>query len=85
MITTNPVHCLQSNVLVGDNNQALLTDFGLSVLLEDTRTGLTTANSSAMSIRYFSPERLQGEDLNQKSDVYSFGCLALGEYEFSGE
>ena len=56
----------------------MITDFGLAKILEETRTGLTTSNTTALSIRYSAPEVLEGQNANASSDVYSFGCLALG-------
>lgn len=73
----------QPNILISNSGQAMLSDFGIAKVLEETRTGLTTSNSTALSIRFSSPEALEGGSRDLKSDVYSFACLVLGTCDMS--
>ncbi|HEX5772345.1 MAG TPA: serine/threonine-protein kinase [Nocardioidaceae bacterium] len=60
------------NILVGENDVAKITDFGIARRAGDdqlTRTGLVTGTPS-----YFSPELARGEDPGPESDVYALGA-----------
>lgn len=65
------------NVLVSDQGEAMLCDFGLSKLMEDAPSGFTTSFATGGTLRWIAPELLNGEVCSTKSDVYSFACLAL--------
>ena len=67
------------NIMISDDEKAMLTDFGVAKVVDGLRTGLTTVNPTAISLKFSSPEAVAGSDRNVKSDVYSFGCVALGE------
>jgi eukaryotic-like serine/threonine-protein kinase len=71
-----------ANVLVDQQGQAKLLDFGVAKLLltEDGHTGadtaaLTQVGGRAMTPQYASPEQIAGEPLSTASDVYSLGVL----------
>ncbi|KAG9122556.1 hypothetical protein FRC07_001014 [Ceratobasidium sp. 392] len=70
------------NVLMRDDGTPLLADFGLSRIVAEISTGLTTSSSRG-SYRWMSPELFGGvEDqiqvlVTQESDVWAFGCLCL--------
>jgi len=74
---------LQNNVLVTRACRAVLTDFGLSQVIEDLigPSGNTTTTVPG-SIRWQAPEIVLDDENNQKvqltfnSDVWSFGCTA---------
>jgi serine/threonine protein kinase len=71
----------QNNVLLNNENRAVLTDFGLSsMLLGQGYTYLRRSCAQPGSIRYTAPELLDSDAFippDIRSDVYSFGCLAL--------
>ncbi|KAJ7913021.1 kinase-like domain-containing protein [Mycena leptocephala] len=74
-------HRLQSNVLISNEGDAVLSDFGLSRTLE-RNTGYTTSTySTAGSLNWLSPELIrlwfQTEEARVKtlaSDVWAFAC-----------
>ena len=69
---------LQLNVLVDPEPRALLCDFGLSRMVnpEGVTTGLTTTGIT-VSIRYASPELMNGSRQTIESDMWAWACLFL--------
>ncbi|KAJ3821097.1 kinase-like domain-containing protein, partial [Lentinula raphanica] len=75
-----------NNILIADDGHAILSDFGLSQVIEDLvgPTGITPSVFEAGPIRWQSPEFLM--DVSETcrpqlpNDVWSFGCTA---YELS--
>ena len=61
------------NVLLTDQSQIKLLDFGLAKFAGSTR--LTQAGSSPGTPGYMSPEQLRGEEAGPASDVWSLGAL----------
>ncbi len=59
------------NILVNENNEVKLTDFGLA---QDSFDNLITQRYSVVGTpAYMSPEQIQGEKLTVKSDLFSLG------------
>ena len=68
-----------SNILVTDDAQARLLDFGIAKLLSDgemaRETQLTQLVGRALTPNYASPEQIKGEPLTIATDVYSLGVV----------
>ncbi|KIO31602.1 hypothetical protein M407DRAFT_19350 [Tulasnella calospora MUT 4182] len=67
------------NVIISDNMEALLCDFGISRILADPGiTGMTTQGLATCTYGFGSKEILAGESgPSEKGDVYAFGGLIL--------
>lgn len=68
-----------ANILLtteSDDTDALLSDFGIAQLLDDTRP-LARNGRVQGSIAYASPELLQAQQLSAASDLYAFACTLV--------
>jgi predicted Ser/Thr protein kinase len=68
-----------ANVLLtgsGDDEQAYLTDFGLTREAA-AESGLTLTGQWVGTVDYAAPEQILGEPTDARSDVYALGCLAF--------
>ena len=75
-----------SNILIDEAGEPYLTDFGLAKLTDDV--DLTESGDFIGTLRYASPEQLQGR-CDERSDVYSLGAtlyeLLSGQPPFAAE
>ncbi len=87
------------NILVDDDDQPKILDFGLAKPVQpvkfaegdSTRTvskELTRVGKIVGTVSYMSPEQIRGESVDIRSDIFSFGVLlyrmATGEFPFTG-
>ncbi|MFI0717581.1 serine/threonine-protein kinase [Streptomyces sp. NPDC021224] len=61
-----------ANVMVAENGDYLLTDFGIAIHASDT--SLTTTGGFVGSLEYVAPERANGIDDRPVSDLFSLGA-----------
>ncbi len=77
-----------SNILIDDEGQVFLTDFGLARLVTSAESTLTR-DMLIGSPHYISPEQAKGERADERSDIYSFGVVIYemftGRVPFAGE
>jgi eukaryotic-like serine/threonine-protein kinase len=69
-----------SNILVTDDGQVRLLDFGIAKLVHGESaeaTALTRAAGHALTPEYASPEQVRRQALSTSSDVYSLGVVAF--------
>jgi serine/threonine-protein kinase len=77
------------NVLVGKDDHAYVSDFGLATSLESAQMGMTRTGAVVGTPRYMSPEQVEGKPVDSRSDIYSLGLMfyemATGQVPFTGE
>ena len=66
-----------SNVLVRNDGQVKLLDFGISKLLEQEGSApeQTSTGGQALTPQYATPEQLKGEPVTTATDIYALGVL----------
>jgi len=69
---------LQVNVLISDNHQALLTDFGYSVAVNSSFSMTMPSQGGIKGTwGWMAPEILDGSNVSAEADVWAFGMTAL--------
>ncbi len=76
------------NVLITDDSQVKVTDFGIARAL-NTEESLTQTGAVMGTATYFSPEQAEGAGVDARSDIYSLGVvlyeMVTGRPPFMGE
>ncbi|MET3804030.1 serine/threonine protein kinase [Nakamurella sp. UYEF19] len=77
-----------ANILLADNGEIKLGDFGLARVL-DADSRLTTGADVMGTAAYFSPEQASAEEVGAPGDIYALGLVLLecltGRREFPGD
>jgi eukaryotic-like serine/threonine-protein kinase len=63
-----------ANILVADDGRVQVTDFGIAKAAF-TGHDLTTTGKALGTVRYLSPEQVQGSEVDGRSDLYSVGVI----------
>ena len=87
------IHCdlKPSNILVNDQGQLKITDFGIALLAtnESQNSEPSASNSSLQfgSLLFMSPEQIKLQAVDYRSDIFSFGIIAyqlmVGSHPFA--
>jgi serine/threonine protein kinase/ABC-type branched-subunit amino acid transport system substrate-binding protein len=64
------------NLLVSDQGQIKVADFGIAKARTDTTAGLTAPNTTLGTPAYMSPEQSRGQELGPYTDLYSLAVIA---------
>ena len=76
-----------SNIMIRDDGQVKLADFGIAKAVEGAR--LTLTGTTIGTPIYMSPEQSRGTELDGRSDIYSLGIIAFelitGQVPFQGD
>src|SRR5215210_1480838 len=64
-----------ANVLLGGEDHAYLTDFGLTKRLTSAGGDSTHAGGWVGTLGYVAPEQIRGERIDARADVYALGCV----------
>src|SRR4051812_3330274 len=63
-----------ANVLLGANDHAYLTDFGLTKRISSA-SGQTRGGGWVGTLGFVAPEQIRGERVDARADVYALGCV----------
>jgi serine/threonine-protein kinase len=63
-----------ANILVGDDGWVKVTDFGIAKIAIEG-SGLTTTGGLLGTVRYVSPEQVEGSALDGRADLFSVGVV----------
>jgi tetratricopeptide (TPR) repeat protein/tRNA A-37 threonylcarbamoyl transferase component Bud32 len=64
-----------ANILITDEGQVRLLDFGIAKLLDETEPGLTVALDRLLTPAHAAPEQVTGRAVTTATDVYALGVL----------
>jgi serine/threonine protein kinase len=65
-----------ANVLLGSEDHAYLTDFGLSKRISATDSP-TEGGGIVGTVNYIAPEQIRSQSIDGRTDVYALGCVVF--------
>lgn len=65
----------RSNILVNEEGEPKLLDFGIAKLLEENPLAVTATGQQRLTPISASPEQARGEEVTRSSDIYALGAL----------
>ncbi len=72
------------NVLLDEQNNPILTDFGIAKILSQT-TSLTQSGMAMGTPSYMAPEQWMGKALDSRADIYALGIMLFEMLASAGE
>lgn len=76
------------NILISENKEVKITDFGLARTLDVDR-GFTATGEAVGTPHYMAPEQIRGDAVDGRCDIYSLGIIAyelvVGQKPFDSE
>lgn len=70
-------HTLQANILLDDDGDVRLADFGLSRFTDAEQSTMGVSTWHPGATRWMPPEVLLGAQCDYAGDVYSFACVCV--------
>jgi tetratricopeptide (TPR) repeat protein len=64
-----------SNILVSENGEVKLLDFGVAKLLDDDTEGLTREGRPVLTLEYAAPEQIAGQPPTTGFDIFALGVV----------
>lgn len=62
------------NILLGENNEVKIADFGLARVLRDSASRIS-GHDNAGTLAYMAPEQIRGKGIGKKSDIYALAAI----------
>jgi predicted Ser/Thr protein kinase len=66
-----------ANVLLGPDDHAYLTDFGLTKRADATVDSSRSGSGWVGTLGYVAPEQIRGDRIDARTDVYALGCVLV--------
>ncbi|HED17542.1 MAG TPA: serine/threonine protein kinase, partial [Gammaproteobacteria bacterium] len=67
-----------ANILINDENNVKIVDFGLAAAASHTDSRITKSGILIGTPTYMSPEQARGKKIDSRTDIYSLGILMYG-------
>ncbi len=64
-----------ANLMLDENENVKVTDFGIAKMVEQSEVGSTMAGAIIGTPLYMSPEQVKGQTVDHRADIYSMGIV----------